>query len=40
MKWSKFSEEQIAHALRRHEAGAPVEETACGLGVGQSSFYA
>jgi putative transposase len=38
MKQSKFSEEQIAYALRSHEAGAPVEDICRQLGVSQATF--
>jgi putative transposase len=34
-----FSEEQIASALRQAEAGTPVAEICCQLGVTEQSFY-
>ncbi len=39
MKQSKFSAEQIAYALRTHEAGTPVEDICRQLGVSQATFY-
>lgn len=39
MKKSKFSEEQIAMALRQHEAGTTAEEICRKLGVSQGTFY-
>lgn len=40
MKRSKFSEEQIAYALRQHEASTPVDNVCREFGVSQASFYA
>lgn len=40
MKRSRFTEEQIVHALRRAEAGEPVKELARTLGVTETTFYA
>ena len=40
MKTSRFSNEQIAHALRQAEAGAPVAEIIRKLGVSEATFYA
>lgn len=39
MKKSRFSEEQIAFALRQSESGTPVEEVCRKLGVTQATFY-
>lgn len=39
MKKSKFSEEQIAYALRQADAGTPVADVCRGLGVSESAFY-
>ena len=39
MKSSKFSEEQIALALRQAEAGTPVGEICRKLGVSEQTFY-
>ena len=39
MRKSRFSEEQIAMALRQAEAGTPVEEICRKLGVSEASFY-
>ena len=39
MKTSKFSDEQIALALRQAEAGTPVGEICRKLGVSEQSFY-
>ena len=39
MKTSKFSDEQIAMALRQAEAGAPVGDICRKLGVSEQSFY-
>ena len=38
MKRSKFSEEQVAYALRQVEAGTPVD-TCRQLGVSEATFY-
>ena len=39
MKSSRFSEEQIALALRQAEAGTPVGEICRKLGVSEQTFY-
>ena len=39
MKKSRFSEEQIAFALRQSESGTPVEEICRKLGVAEATFY-
>jgi putative transposase len=39
MKRSKFSEEQIAYALRQAEAGTPVADVSRQLGVSEATFY-
>lgn len=39
MRKSKFTEEQIAHALRRVESGVPVKEVIRELGVSEQTFY-
>lgn len=39
MKQSRFTVEQIAHALRRSEAGTPATEICRELGVTQNTFY-
>jgi len=40
MKRSKFSEEQVAYALRWVEAGTPVGDVCRQLGVSEATFYA
>lgn len=40
MKRSKFSEEQVAYALRQVEAGTPVSDICRQLGVSEATFYA
>ena len=40
MKRSKFSEEQIAYALREADAGIPVSDVCRQLGVSEATFYA
>lgn len=40
MKRSKFSEEQVAYALRQVEAGTPVNDVCRQLGVSEATFYA
>lgn len=39
MKRSRFSEEQIAYALRLAEGGMPVVDVCRQLGVSEASFY-
>jgi hypothetical protein len=39
MKKSRFSEEQIAYALRQGEAGTPVGDVCRGLGISEATFY-
>ena len=39
MKRSKFSEEQIAYALRQAESGTPVADVSRQLGVSEATFY-
>ena len=39
MKKSKFTEPQIAYALRQAEQGVPVEEITRKLGVSEATFY-
>lgn len=40
MKKSKFTEEQIAFALKQAECGTSVEEVCRKLGISQATFYA
>jgi putative transposase len=40
MKRSKFSEDQVAYALRQAEAGTPVGDVCRQLGVSEATFYA
>lgn len=40
MRKSRFSDEQIAAALRQVEAGTPVTEITRKLGVSEATFYA
>jgi len=40
LKKSRFTDEQIAHALRQAEAGTPVAEITRKLGVSEATFYA
>ena len=40
MKRSKFSEEQVAYALRQVESGIPVGDVCRQLGVSEATFYA
>ncbi len=39
MKRSKFSEEQIAYALRQAEGGTPAADVCRQLGVSEATFY-
>lgn len=39
MKRSRYTEEQIIHALRRAEAGEPVKDLVRTLGVTETTFY-
>ena len=39
MKKSKFTEEQIAFALKQAEVGTPVEEVCRKMGISDSTFY-
>src|SRR5574342_202741 len=39
MKRSKFSEEQVAYALRQAEAGTPVGDVCRQLGIAEATFY-
>lgn len=39
MKKSKFSEEQIAYALRQVEGGTPVADVCRQIGVSEATFY-
>lgn len=39
MKRSKFSEEQIAYALRQAESGTPAGDVCRQLGVSEATFY-
>jgi putative transposase len=39
MKRSKYSEEQIAYALREAEGGTPVGEVCRQLGISEATFY-
>jgi len=39
MKKSRFSEEQIVHALRRNEAGEPAKELTREMGITEQTFY-
>lgn len=40
MKKSKFTEEQIAFALKQAESGTSVEEVCRKMGISQATFYA
>jgi putative transposase len=40
MKRPRFSEEQVAYALRQVEAGTPVEDVCRQLGVSEATFFA
>jgi putative transposase len=39
MKKSKFSEEQIAHALRQAESGTAIADVCRQLGISEATFY-
>ena len=39
MKRSRFSEEQVAYALRQTEQGTPVPDVCRQLGVSEATFY-
>lgn len=39
MKKKRFTEEQIAYALRQAESGTPVEEICRQLGISEQTFY-
>lgn len=39
MKRSRFTEEQVAYALRQAEAGTPVADVCRQLGVSEATFY-
>ena len=39
MKKSRYSEEQIAYALRQGEARTPVADVCRGLGISEATFY-
>jgi putative transposase len=39
MKRSKFSEEQIAYALREADSGTPVGDVCRQLGISEATFY-
>ena len=39
MKKSRYTEEQIAYALRQGEAGTPVADVCRGLGISEATFY-
>jgi putative transposase len=39
MKRSRFSEEQVAYALRQAESGTPVADVCRQLGVSEATFY-
>ena len=39
MKRKRYSDEQIAFALRQAESGTAVEEICCRLGIAEATFY-
>ena len=39
MKRSRFTEEQVAYALRQAEAGTPVADVCRQLGIAEATFY-
>jgi putative transposase len=39
MKTSRFTEAQVAYALRQAEAGTPVSDVCRGLGISEVTFY-
>ena len=39
MKKSRFTEEQIAYALRQADAGTPVADVCRGIGISEATFY-
>lgn len=39
MKRSRFTEVQVAYALRQAEAGMPVMDVCRGLGISEATFY-
>ena len=39
MKRSRFTEVQVAYALRQAEAGTPVIDVCRGLGISEATFY-
>jgi putative transposase len=39
MKTSKFTEEQVAYALRLSEAGTPVSDVCRQMGISEATFY-
>ena len=39
MKRSKYSEEQVAYALRQAESGTPVGDVCRQLGISEATFY-
>ena len=40
MKRSRFSEEQVAYALRQEEAGTAVDDVCRQVGISKATFYA